>query len=204
MEPRQYPYTIIIILLVLGLSQVMAFADGPDLTYPTPAPIDDDLDVGTDAIDDALDNARTYFDNSISATLTLSNSLHTAIAGTDSITASTVPDTYAPTLPREIAQIGWQFEAMSSDLQRRYSLVEWTSFFAQIVAVPVKLAKSLFVLGRYLGPLGLFLGWLFVMLPMVLLMKTSALVKNLVTSAFNFMLDIIRFVLDVIKLIPGL
>jgi len=196
-------------IVALLLSQSTVFADGPfkcepPLECPTPVSIGDyELDTADD-IDEMLEAPRAFFEGTISSTLALSETIHMVIVSEDIITTSIVPDSYAPTMPRGIAQIGWQFEEMNSDLQRRYSLAEWTSFVAGIIVVPVKLVKSLFVLGRYLGPLGLFLGWLFVMLPMVLLMKMSKFMKDLVISLFNFVIDIIRFVLDVIKLIPGL
>jgi len=196
-------------IVALLLSQTTVLADDPftcepPLECPTPVSITDyELDADSD-INGFLDDSRQFFSNGISKTLELSATIHTSIVAEDVISTSIVPDSYAPTMPRAIAQIGWQFEAMNSDLQRRYSLSEWTTFVASIIVVPVKLVKSLFVLGRYLGPLGLFLGWLFVMLPLTLLMKMSKFMKDLVTSLFNFLIDIIRFVLDVIKLIPGL
>jgi hypothetical protein len=128
--------------------------------------------------------------------------MSTLIVSPDTITASTVPADYSPALPRAMAQVGWQFETMGADLQKRYSVTEWATFFISIAAIPVKFVKGIFVLGRYLGPLGLFLAWLFVMLPIVMWMKFANFIKNLIIQIFNLIVEIIRIIGDIWDIFP--
>ena len=173
------------------------------LVCPTPAAIHYEVDLGAiDDVEDGIQGTRTFFEGTMSQTLALSQSMSTLIVSNDVISASTVPADYAPALPRPVAQVGWQFDNMGSDLQRRYSVTEWAKFFISIVAIPVKFVKGLFVLGRYLGPLGLFLAWLFVMLPIVMWMKFANFIKNLIIQIFNLVIEAIRIIGDILDLFP--
>lgn len=179
------------------------FACVAPLVCPTPAAIRYDVDLGAiDEVETGIENTRTFFEGTMSQTLALSQSMSTLVVSNDVISASTVPADYAPALPRAVAQVGWQFESMGSDLQRRYSVTEWGTFFISIVAIPVKFVKGIFVLGRYLGPLGLFLAWLFVMLPIVIWMKFANFIKNLVIQIFNLVVELIRIIGDIWDLFP--
>lgn len=138
----------------------------------------------------------------MSQTMALSQSMSTMIVSSNWITASTVPADYAAWLPRPVAQIGYQFETMGSDLQRRYSVVDWTRFFVSILVIPIKFVKGLFVLGRFLGPLGLFMAWLFVMLPLVAWMKLAGFIKDTIIKIINFFIEVIRVIGDIWDLFP--
>lgn len=173
------------------------------LVCPTPAAIRYDVDLGAmDTVETGIQGTRTFFEGTMSQTLALSQSMSTLVVSPDVITASTVPADYAPALPRAVAQVGWQFESMGSDLQRRYSVAEWSKLFIGIVAIPIKFVKGIFVLGRYLGPLGLFLAWLFVMLPIVMWMKFANFVKNTIIKIFNLIVELIRIIGDIWDIFP--
>ncbi len=186
-----------------GYDGYVGFSCSPPLVCPTPAPIRMDADLGAiDEVEDGINGTRVFFEDTMSQTLALSETMSTLVVSPDVISASTVPAEYAPGLPRAVAQVGWQFETMGSDLQRRYSVTEWSTFFISIVAIPVKFVKGIFVLGRYLGPLGLFLAWLFVMLPIVMWMKFANFIKNLVIKIINLVIEIIRVIGDIWDLFP--
>ncbi len=187
-----------------GNDGYVGFHCEPPLVCPTPAPIRFDADTGElEEIITGVENTREFFEGTISQTMALSETMSTVIVAGDSITASTVPVDYAPALPRAVAQIGWQFETMGSDMQKRYSLSEWlTKILMPILVVPVKFVKGIFVLGRYLGPLGLFLAWLIPMSIFVAWMKVAMFIRDILIKVFNLFVEAAKFVISVIKLIP--
>lgn len=122
---------------------------------------------------------------------------------TDEWVIASAPDWYAPTLPRPMADIGWRFELMGTDVRRRYSLTAWGSLVAEIIALPIRLIKGLQDLGALLGPFGLFLTWMWIMLPVVLFFKMIEFVKNLAITIWNFLVQLAHIIMDLIELIPG-
>jgi hypothetical protein len=173
------------------------------LVCPTPAAIRYDANIeAIDGVRDSINSTRGFFSNTISITLAMSNTMATVIIADDVITASAVPDDYAPTLPRPVAQIGWQFESMGSDLQRRYSVSEWGKLFIQVLVVPIKFIKGLIVLGRYLGPLGLFLAWLLVVFPIVAWKEFIKIAWMVIVKVYNLVMDAWGIIRDLWNALP--
>lgn len=144
----------------------------------------------------------TWTTNIISLTTWLSDTA--TITNTDSFTLSVAPSWYAPTLPDDLANVGWTFEQMGGgiDTGQRYTIASWAALAGYIAALPIQLTKSVMELFRFMGPFGYFVAWLLVLLPAVLIFKWIEFIKNLIIKLFNFILDLIRFVLELIKLIP--
>lgn len=134
-----------------------------------------------------------------SQTMVISGTIDSLMNGTDSLTGvitNTVPDWYAPDLPRDLAQVGWDFELMSSDVRRQYGVLDWFEYVAQLMSMPVLLAKSLAQIAALMGPFGLFLGWLFVMFVVVSVFRLIELLKNL-------LIRLINLIIQIWELIPG-
>jgi hypothetical protein len=138
-----------------------------------------------------------------SQTVALSDTIHDFLMGNgDSITATaiySVPDWYAPILPREVAQVGWDFEIMGSDLRRRYSVNEWFAYVGRMVSIPPRFVKGFFQFANLLGPFGLVLIWLFVMAPIVFALKFIAWLKNAIISLFNLLLKLLVLIFEFVQ-----
>lgn len=129
----------------------------------------------------------------------------TAIQPTGSITIAQAPDWYAPHTPREMADIGWTFEQLGEDMVNggsRYSLTTWANLIGYMAAMPIRLAKNIWELLKFLGPFGLLVIWLFAMVIMLLPFKFLIFLKNLFIRLVNFILGIIKWVLDLLKMLP--
>lgn len=186
-----------------GYDGFVGFDCHPPLTCPKAVPIHYNVDTGAiEDVRDSVNGTRVFFTSAMSQTMALSQSMSTMIVASNWVTASTVPVDYAAWLPRPVAQAGYQFETMGSDLQRRYSVVDWTRFFISILVIPIKFAKGLMVLGRFLGPLGLFMAWLFIMLPWVAWMKLLGFIKDTIIRIINFFIEIIRVIGDIWDMFP--
>lgn len=181
---------------------------GLSLSYPTPAPFTGTAHLSSTqmitGVLAAVDGTRSVISGILTYTNMLSGNIHAVMVATDTMLFDTVPDWYAPYMPRPAAQVGWDFETMGTDLRRRYSVPQWTAWIAEMLAIPVQYVKALFPWARALGPLGLFLAWLFVMLPIVLVFKILAWLKDALISLFNLLIEFIKLILDILGLIPGL
>jgi len=184
---------------------LVAVSSSFDLVYSTPSAITYTTS-STGVVsrgEEVLNQAQVTISDVLTMATGLSQTIYTLMVATDSISLTTVPTWYAPYLPRPVAQVGWDFESMGSDLRRRYSLAFWTTRTAQILAIPVKFVKGLIPWAQALGPLGLFLAWLLVMLPIKLLLDMLDFLKNLAVHVFNFLLKIVHILIDLIDvLIP--
>mgnify|MGYP001235057240 CR=1 FL=1 len=123
---------------------------------------------------------------------------------TETFTIATAPAWYAPDLPRPMADVGWTFETLQSDIGTNYGIPAWSGFFGYIISLPIQFIKMLFQIAQYLGPLGLFLIWLLVMLPFALFTRAILFIKNLIIGLFNLIHKIIRFIGDIWDTVPGL
>lgn len=124
---------------------------------------------------------------------------------TETFTITTAPTWYAPQMPREFANVGWTFELLDSDMYatRRYSINTWASIFGYISSLPIKLAKTIWELFKFLGPFGLFLVWLLVvMLPFVFGIRILYFLIVLMLRMFNFVLTIIDWILKLWDAMP--
>lgn len=128
---------------------------------------------------------------------------------TETFTIANAPDWYAPALPRPVADVGWTFETLQTDIDagKRYSISAWSSFFGYVASLPFQLMKLLYQIVQFLGPLGLFLTWLLVMAPIVTYFKILLFIKNAFISLLNFIIKLIGFLLEIplalIKLVIG-
>lgn len=150
-----------------------------------------------------LVSGRGVVSDVISNTNALSATWVTLWNQTDEWVIASAPDWYAPTLPRPMADIGWRFELMGTDVRRRYSLTAWGGLVAEIIALPIRLIKGLQDLGALLGPFGLFLTWMWIMFPVVLFFKMIEFLKYLAVSIWNFIVQVAHIIMDLIELIPG-
>jgi len=190
--PQSTPYPT---LVSVQPSFVLSYSSPSALTYTTQST--NSAQYQSELI---LSQAQSTISDVIAVATTLSDTVHALMVATDTITISTVPDWYAPHLPRPVAQIGWDFEGMGSDVRRRYSLSSWTTWTAELLAVPVQFIKGLIPWAQALGPLGLVLAWLLVMLPIKLLLDMLDFLKNLAVQVFNFLLKIVHILIDLIDI----
>jgi len=124
---------------------------------------------------------------------------------TSSLTIATAPDWYAPQLPREMADIGWTFELLGSDMPSptRYNINTWSYLIGSTVAMPIKLLKWVWTFFRALGPFGLFLIWLLVvMLPAVFGIKILLFLKQMVIRSVNFLLWLLDWLWKLWEAVP--
>lgn len=155
-----------------------------------------------------LGEATGFITDVVSYTTYLSDTIAN-LTPTDTFTIVNAPAWYAPALPRPVADVGWTFETLQSDIDagRRYSISAWSSFFGYVASLPFQLMKLLYQIVQFLGPLGLFLTWLLVMAPIVTWFKLLLFIKNLFISLLNFIIKVISFLLDMfgglIKLVLG-
>jgi len=117
-------------------------------------------------------------------------------------TISTPPADYAPSLPRNIAAVGWTIENMDSSAGLGFGVTAWASLFGYIVSLPFQIAKMLYNIFNLLGPMRLFIAWLFILLPWVLYVKLFIFIKNLLISMVNLVIKVVQFIGDLWDLIP--
>jgi len=141
-------------------------------------------------------SAQGEVEDLISYTNWLSATLYRVTMGTDQLKFSDVPDDYAPTLPRPVAQVGWDFEQSGRDLGRRYSLLEWGLYATNLTALPFQMIRGLWPLAQLLGPFGLFLVWLMIMFPVVATFKLVVFIKETMIQLIAFVMDVIKFLLS--------
>ncbi|MCL4295252.1 MAG: hypothetical protein KJ077_05970 [Anaerolineae bacterium] len=148
------------------------------------------------------DDGRAIISDVVSYTNYLSGEV-TALQYSSTLTISTAPDWYAPFLPREMANIGWTFEQVDENSTLRYSLNTWSYLFGAMIAMPIRLARTLLELFRFMGPFGLFLLWLLViMLPAVLGFKILLFIKNTIIRIINFILTVLDWILKIWSAVP--
>lgn len=140
------------------------------LSYSTPAPLQGDGTYLT--ITNTISGTFTGIHSQV---LAISDSTYILLNGTDNfsavLTASTVPSWYAPYLPRDVAQVGWDFETLGADVRRRYSVSDWFEYIGNLSSLPIRFIKGLAELFALSGPLMLFLVWLLIFGPLVLVVR---------------------------------
>lgn len=126
-----------------------------------------------------------------------------SIQQTDTFTIATAPAWYAPDLPRPMADIGWTFETLESDIDAgsRYSLDQWAWFVGYMVSLPFQFIKLVFQLFQFLGPLGLFVIWLLILLPYKLWVLFLIMIKNIIISLLNAIIKLISLILAILRTI---
>lgn len=148
-----------------------------------------------------LSDGRGLIDSVMSYTLWLSGEIG-RMQHTDSFTIATAPTNYAPDLPRPMANVGYTFELLASDMytRRRYTVEAWAGVFGYTVSLPIQLAKSLYELFRFFGPFGLFIIWLVaVMLPTVLGFNILLFLKTSVVRLFRFVITLAEWGIGLIE-----
>ena len=126
-----------------------------------------------------------------------------SIQQTDTFTIASAPAWYAPDLPRPMADIGWTFETLESDIDAgaRYGLDHWAWFVGYMVSLPFQFIKLVFQLFQFLGPLGLFVIWLLVLLPYKLWVLFIIMIKNTLISLLNAIIKLIDVILAILRTI---
>ena len=174
------------------------------LSYSTPAPINISADMTAtntiSGISGLLLSTRDTISDIVSYTNGLSTTIYQITIATDTLNIDHAPDWYAPALPRPMADVGWRFEQMGTDVTRRYSIAAWGIWMIEVLTLPIKFIKGLSFIAELFGPFGLFLAWLLIMFPVVLLFKALNWLKNLIIQIFNFLFDLIRIIIG--KLVP--
>jgi hypothetical protein len=134
----------------------------------------------------------------------LSDTIYRTLFATDTMALVPVPDWYVPSLPREVAQVGWDFETMGTDTSKRYSVGAWLVWLGRVAALPIQLIKSILNLARVLGPVGLFITWLLVMFPIVLALKIIRFLLAHAKAIYQFVYSIVQFILQLLEIAASL
>jgi hypothetical protein len=116
----------------------------------------------------------------------------------------TPPAEYAPSLPRNMAAVGWTFEHMDTSAGLGFSFTSWASLFGYIASLPFQIIKMIYNIFNLMGPLRLYILWLMVLLPYTLWMKLMLFIKNMINSIINIIFKIIQLIGDIWDMIPGL
>lgn len=171
----------------------------------TPAPITGGDTISMTQVYTDITNVLLSTESSISGVISysgyLSSTFFEVTLNPDMLSESSAPEWYATPLPQEVKDVGWQFEQMSQDLRKRYSVASWGVWVIRVFTLPVKMIKGLRWITEIFSPLGLFIGWLLIMLPIVAVFRIMKWLKNAFISIFNFVFELIKFL---ISFIPGI
>lgn len=115
---------------------------------------------------------------------------------------NTPPADYAPSLPRNVAAVGWTFENMDSSAGLGFGVTEWAALFGYIVSLPFQLFKMLYNISNLMGPFRLFLLWMIILLPFRLWIILALFIRRVVFSLINLIFKLIQLIGDIWDLIP--
>jgi len=131
----------------------------------------------------------------------------TAMNHTGTFTIAQAPDWYAPSLPREMADVGWTLETVlnkkSNKPNKNLSLRAWAWWFGRLSAMPFRFMKWVFSFWNFFGPFMLLTIWLLVMLPVVLVLRTLPILHKFLFSAIRWLEWAVDWVRKIIEMLPG-
>ena len=189
-------------LIIVAFTPIMAMADETVPIRPQPnvsSQITITVSPAYTLSSGIIQEAQTIVSNVVSYTtwLSASTQIHT-----ETFSIMTAPVTYAASLPRPMANVGYTIESMQTDIDsgKNYSMNAWASLFGYLAAIPVQLTKMLYQLATLMGPFGLFISWLFLLLPFILGVRLIAFIKGLIIGLINLVTKLIGFVFDLIKI----
>jgi len=128
---------------------------------------------------------------------------------TGTFTMAKAPDWYAPSLPREMADVGWTYETILNpdtmgNIMIEYSIRQWAWFFGRLISMPVRFMKWVYTFWNFLGPWMLLSIWIFVMAPIVLVLRTAPILTKILWAIIRWLDWIAQWLWRIWEAIPFL